>query len=55
MRNFPSKPALDEFSSPTAFGIFLEVGWEAYSRVRLGIDARLFGENSGTFLLIYRF
>jgi hypothetical protein len=55
MRNFPSKPALDEFRSPTAFEIFMGVGWAAYRRVWLGIDARLFGENSGTFSLTYRF
>ena len=55
MRNFPSKSALVEFRSPTAFGIFMGVGWEAYRRVWLGIDARLFGENSGTFSLTYRF
>ena len=31
------------------------VGWGAYRRVLPGIDARLFGGNSGTFSLTYRF
>lgn len=55
MKDFPSKPALDEFESPTAMGIFFGVDWKIYEKLHLGIDARLFGENSGTFSLMYRF
>lgn len=55
MQDFPSKPALDEFKSPTAMGIFFGVDWKIKEKLHLGIDARLFGENSGTFSLSYRF
>ncbi len=55
MQDFPSKPALDEFKSPTAMGIFFGVDWKIKEKLHLGIDARLFGENSGTFSLRYYF
>ncbi len=55
MQDFPARPALDEFKSPTAMGIFFGVDWKIKDKFHLGIDARLFGENSGTFSLHYRF
>ncbi len=55
MEDFPAKPALDAFKSPTAMGIFFGVEWKARPELRLGIDARLFGENSGTFSIRYEF
>jgi hypothetical protein len=55
METFPAKPALDEFKSPTAMGIFFGVAWRLSERLSLGIDARLFGEYSGTFSAGYRF
>ncbi len=55
MKEFPARPALDEFKSPAAMGIFFGVDWKLYEHLLLGIDARLSGENSGTFSLQYRF
>jgi hypothetical protein len=55
MENFPAKPALDEFKSPTAMGVFFGVDWRLSERIYLGIDARLFGEYSGTFSARYHF
>jgi hypothetical protein len=55
MEDFPAKPALDQFKSPTAVGVFLGVDWKVSNRIHLGIDARLFGENSGTFSVQYHF
>lgn len=55
MKDFPSNPALDEFKSPTAVGIFFGLNWKIKEKLHLGIDARLFGENSGTFSLNYLF
>ena len=53
--HFPAKPALNEFKSPNPVGIFFGVDWNLHPKVNLGIEARLFGENSGTFSLLYRF
>lgn len=55
MGNFPARPALDSYKSPTAVGVFFGVEWKAGRGFRLGFDARLFGENSGTFSLGYAF
>jgi len=55
MKDFPSKPALDEFKSPTAMGVFFGVDWRLSEGLSVGIDARLFGEYSGTFSARYRF
>jgi len=55
MENFPAKPTLDEFKSPTAMGVFFGVDWRLSERIYLGIDARLFGEYSGTFSARYHF
>jgi hypothetical protein len=55
LKNFPARPALDEFKSPNAVGIFFGVDWNIYEKFQLGIEGRLFGENSGTFSLFYRF
>ncbi len=55
LKDFPIKPALDDFKSPNAVGIFFGVDWRIYEKVQLGIEARLFGENSGSFSLTYRF
>lgn len=55
MEDFPAKPALDQFKSPTAVGVFLGVDWKVSNKIHLGIDARLFGENSGTLSLQYHF
>jgi hypothetical protein len=55
MQNLPAKPSLDSFKSPTEAGMFFGVAWKASANFHLGIDARLFGENSGTFSLRYEF
>ena len=55
MKDFPAKPTLDEFKSPTAMGLFFGVDWRLSQRLYLGIDARLFGEYSGTFSARYAF
>ena len=55
MKNFPAKPALDEIKSPTAMGVFFGVEWKLRPDLHLGIDARLAGENSGTFSVRYQF
>jgi hypothetical protein len=55
MRGFPAKPALDEFKSPTPMGVFFGVDWKLRPAIHLGIDARLGGENSGTFSVRYQF
>ncbi len=55
LKDFHAKPALEDFKSPTGVGIFFGVDWKIYEKINLGIEARLFGENSGTFSLIYRF
>jgi hypothetical protein len=36
-------------------GLFFGVDWRLSERLSLGIDARLFGEYSGTFSAGYRF
>ena len=54
MKNFPAKPALDEFKSPTAMGVFFGVDREIKNKILLGFNVRLFGENSGTLSLLYR-
>jgi hypothetical protein len=53
--NFNSKPALDDFRSPTAAGIFFGVRWPMNQKTYLGIEARLFSENSATASLYYGF
>jgi hypothetical protein len=55
LQDFPSKPALDEFRSPTVAGIFFGINWPWSKRTNLGIEARVFSENSGTIFLMYRF
>ena len=55
IENFNPKPALDEFKSPTAAGIFFGISWPSSQNTNLGIEARLFSENSGTISLNYRF
>ena len=55
LQDFQSKPALDEFRSPTAAGIFFGMNWPWSKKTNLGIEARLFSENSGTISLMYRF
>jgi hypothetical protein len=55
MEKFRAKPALDDFKSPTVMGLFFGVDWRLSERLSLGIDARLFGEYSGTFSAGYRF
>ena len=55
LKDFPIRPELNEFKSPNAVGIFFGVDWNIYEKFRLGIEARLFGENSGTFSLLYHF
>ena len=55
VEDFSPKPALDDFRSPTAVGIFFGVNWPSSKNTNLGIEARLFSENSGTVTLMYRF
>ena len=55
LENFPAKPTLDDFRSPTAAGIFFGIDWPLTKKTILGIEARLFSENSGTLSLMYRF
>jgi hypothetical protein len=55
LENFPAKPTLDEFRSPTDAGIFFGIDWPLSKKTNLGIEARLFSENSGTLSLMYRF
>ena len=53
--NFNSKPALDDFRSPTAAGIFFGVRLPMSQKTYVGIEARLFSENSATAFLYYGF
>jgi hypothetical protein len=55
LENFNPQPALDKFKSPTAAGIFFGIDWPLSKKTNLGIEARLFSENSGTLSLMYRF
>ncbi len=55
LKDFHARPALEDFKSPTSVGIFFGVDWKLYEKINLGIEARLFGENSGSFSLMYRF
>lgn len=55
VENFSPKPALDDFRSPTSAGIFFGVRWSMSQKTHLGIEARLFSENSATASLYYGF
>jgi len=55
LKDFPSQPALNEFKSPTAMGIFLGLDWNMNKQMTLGVEFRGFAENSGTISLRYRF
>ena len=55
LENFIPKPALDDFRSPTAAGIFFGVRWPMSPKTHLGIEARLLSENSATASLYYGF
>jgi hypothetical protein len=55
LENFNPKPALDDFRSPTAAGIFFQVPSPMSKKTHLGIEARLFSENSATAFLYYGF
>jgi len=55
LENFNPKPALDDFRSSTAAGIFFGVRWPMSQKTYLGIEARLFSENSATASLYYGF
>jgi hypothetical protein len=55
LKDFPIRPALGDFKSPNAVGIFFGVDWHIYEKFQLGIEGRVFGENSGALSLLYRF
>jgi len=55
LQDFHPKPALDEFRSPTSAGIFFGIDWLLSKKTNLGIEARLFSENSGSLSLRVRF
>jgi hypothetical protein len=55
LENFNPRPALDDFRSPTAAGIFCGVRWPMSQKTYLGVEARLFSENSATASLYYGF
>lgn len=55
LKNFPLRPMLDDFESPTAAGIFLGLDWQINQKTKLGFELRGGSENSGTFSLSYRF
>lgn len=55
LQDFQSKPALDEFRSPTSAGIFFGIDWLLSKKRNLGIEARLFSENSASLSLRVRF
>jgi hypothetical protein len=55
VEHFGPKPALDDFRSPTATGIFFGVHWPWIKNIDLGIEARLFSENSGTISMNFGF
>jgi hypothetical protein len=55
LKDFPSQPALNEFRSPTAMGIFMGLDWHIDKRMTMGVEFRGFAENSRTISLRYRF
>lgn len=55
LENFNPKPALDDFRSSTAAGIFFGVRWPMSPKTHLGIEARLLSENSASASLYYGF
>ncbi len=55
LEDFHLKPALDDFRSPTSAGIFFGIDWLLSKKTNLGIEARLFSENSGSLSLRFLF
>ena len=55
VENFNSQPALNDFRSSMAAGIFFGVSWPLSKKTNLGIEARLFSENSASASLYYGF